>query len=410
MCDAKPSEVPSPAAPVRRAAGAGYLDSVQGGPAAAPASDERVLVLPELRLESGRTLRLAPVAYRTWGTLRATRDNAIVVNHALTGDTAADVWWSDLVGPGKVLDTDRFFVVCANILGSPYGSVSPPSVDPDTGRPYGPTFPDVTIRDTVAAHRQVLEHLGVRRVALAIGGSMGGMLALEWAYHRDLVRAIAVVAAGGHHSPWSIAWGEAQRQAIFADPAWKGGAYTPDAPPASGLSVARMMAMVSYRSSGEFRTRFGRATAGDPAGAAGGARTAGGDAAGAPGGARDAGRDPVTTARFEVESYLHHQGKKLNERFDANCYVQLTRQMDTHDVGRGRGGYEEALDSLPQPALVVGIPSDVLYPIDEQAELASLLPGGQLEVLSSRFGHDGFLVDSEALAEILGSFVRRYVY
>lgn len=403
MCDAKPLEVPAPAAPVRRAAGSGYLDSAQSVTSPAPSSEERVLVLPELRLESGRTLRLAPVAYRTWGALRPTRDNCIVVCHALTGDTAADAWWSDLVGPGRVLDTDRFFVVCANILGSPYGSVSPLSIDPDTGRPYGPTFPDVTIRDTVAAHRQVLEHLGVRRVALAIGGSMGGMLALEWGFHRDLVRAFAVIAAGGHHSPWSIAWGEAQRQAIFADPAWKGGAYAPDAPPASGLSVARMMAMVSYRSSGEFRTRFGRATAGDPPAAA---RSLGRDAAEG----HAVGGDPVTAARFEVESYLHHQGKKLNERFDANCYVQLTRQMDTHDVGRGRGGYEEALDSLPQPALVVGIPSDVLYPIDEQAELASLLPGGQLEILSSRFGHDGFLVDSEALAEIVGSFVRRYVY
>lgn len=382
MCDAKPLESPSPAAPVRRAAGAGYLDAARAGLQAAPASEERVLVLPELRLESGRTLRLAPVAYRTWGTLRPTRDNAVVVCHALTGDTAADAWWSDLVGPGRVLDTERFFVVCANILGSPYGSVSPLSVDPDSGRPYGPDFPEVTIRDTVAAHRQVLEHLGVRRVALAIGGSMGGMQALEWGFHRDLVRAIAVVAAGGHHSPWSIAWGEAQRQAIFADPAWKGGNYDPDAPPSTGLSVARMMAMVSYRSSGEFRTRFGRSTV----------------------------ADPVADARFEVESYLHHQGKKLNERFDANCYVHLTRQMDTHDVGRGRGGYEEALDSLPQPALVVGIPSDVLYPIDEQAELASLLPGGRLETLHSRYGHDGFLVDSEALAELIAPFVRRYVY
>ncbi len=332
-------------------------------------------VLSEFALESGETLCNAPVAYQTWGTLNDRGDNAVVVCHALTGDTDADNWWSAIVGPGKVLDTDHFFVVCANVLGSPYGTVSPLTDNPQTGRPYGPDFPNVTIRDTVGAHRKLLEHLGVRRVPLAVGGSMGGMQALEWAFHRDLVRAIVIVAAGGRHSPWGIAWGEAQRQAVMSDSDWCDGRYAANHPPSRGLEVARMMAMVSYRSPGEFDGRFGR---------------------------------DQHAQDFDVSSYLRHHGKKLSSRFDANCYIQLTRQMDTHDVGRGRGGYEEALDSLPQPALVVGIRSDVLYPLEEQVELASLLPGGRLEVLASPYGHDSFLVDGDALAATLTPFVNRF--
>lgn len=333
------------------------------------------LVLEALPLESGAVLRQAPVAYRTFGTLNADGSNAVVVCHALTGDTAADRWWSAVVGPGKVLDTDRLFVVCANVLGSPYGSASPLTADPETGLPYGPAFPALTIRDTVAAHRRVLEHLGVRQVRLAVGGSMGGMQALEWAFHRDLVQSVAVIAAGAVHSPWSIAWGEAQRQAIYSDPDWREGHYAPDRPPVRGLSVARMMAMVSYRSSGEFRDRFGRSR---------------------------------SQERFDVESYLHHHGQKLLERFDANCYVHLTRQMDTHDVGRGRGDLADVLGSVEQPTLVVGFPSDVLYPLEEQVELASLLPRATLEVLAAPFGHDSFLVDGDRLAGALAPFVRRH--
>ena len=336
------------------------------------------VTLPELHLESGRVLHRVPVAFQTWGDLNAAGDNVVVVCHALTGDTDAAAWWPSLVGPGRPIDTRQFFVVCANTLGSPYGSASPLTLNPATGRPYGPDFPEITIRDTVAAHRALLVRLGVTRVVNVIGGSMGGMLALEWACHRHLVRSFCVIAAGGRHSPWSIAWGEAQRQAIFNDPDWQGGAYSPDRPPARGLGVARMMAMVSYRSSGEFEGRFGRAR-------------------------RDA-------AEFEVESYLRHHGKALPARFDANCYVSLTRQMDAHDIGADRGGYEQALDALPQPALVVGIRSDVLYPLHEQVELAALLPAGRLEVLSSPFGHDSFLVDHEGLAAAVAPFFDQFVY
>ena len=343
------------------------------GPKAPP--DE--FYLHDFRLESGEVMPHVTVAFHTWGTLNDRRDNAIVVCHTLTGDTRATEWWSDLVGPGKPIDTDRFFVVCANILGSPYGSSSPVTGQPGRLNTYGGAFPRVSIRDSVSVQRRLVRYLGVKQVACVVGASMGGMLALEFAFHRDLVRSIVVIAAGARHSPWSIAWTEAQRQAIFADPDWNGGAYAPDRPPLAGLAAARMMAMVSYRTSSEFDQRFGREANG---------------------------------SGFDIESYLHHQGRKFVDRFDANCYVSLTRQLNTHDVGRSRGGHEEALGALPQPALVVGIRSDVLYPLHEQIELSSLLPGGRLEVMSSHQGHDSFLADQKSLATLATPFFNRHVH
>ncbi|WP_243663910.1 homoserine O-acetyltransferase MetX [Rhodothermus marinus] len=304
----------------------------------------QTFVLPEFELESGVVLRQVQVAYRTWGRLNPEGTNALVVCHALTGSADVDQWWSDLLGPGRAFDTDRFFVVCANVLGSPYGTTSPLTINPDTGRPYGPEFPLVTIRDTVNLHRRLLEHLGVRQVAVAVGGSMGGMQVLEWAFQGDFVRAIIPIAVGGRHSAWCIGWSEAQRQAIYADPRWRGGYYDPDDPPVHGLAIARMIAMISYRSYQSFEARFGRR------------RMLRGE-----------------EELFAVESYLHYQGEKLVRRFDANCYVRLTQKMDSHDVSRGRGPYPEVLAEVRQPALVVGIDSDVLYPLAEQEELATHL-------------------------------------
>ncbi len=331
------------------------------------------LTLSEFTLESGETLREVPVAYRSWGQLNNRGDNAVVVCHALTGNAEATDWWSGLIGPGRALDTDRFFVVCANVLGSPYGTASPLTTNPATGAPYGPDFPDVTIRDTVALHRALLDRLGVRQVAAAIGGSMGGMQVLEWAFYDDFVRALVPIAVGGRHSAWCIGWSEAQRQAIYADPNWQDGRYDPANPPEAGLAAARMMAMISYRSRASFEARFGRRreTNGTPDGP------------------------------FAAESYLRYQGKKLVDRFDANCYVRLTQQMDTHDVARGRGEYLEVLGSIRQPALVVGIDTDVLYPLEEQRELARALPRGRLAVLSSTHGHDAFLIEQDALNDLL---------
>ena len=329
--------------------------------------------LTELQLENGALMKHVPVAYQTWGTLSASGDNAVVVCHALTGNTEVDDWWGEILGPGKALDTSRYFIIAANVLGSPYGSASPITANPDTGEPYGAMFPEITIRDTVRAHRLVLEMLGVKQVVFVIGGSMGGMQVLEWAFMKNFVQALIPIAVGGRHSPWCIAWSEAQRQAIFADSNWKGGRYSEGAGPEKGLAAARMMAMVSYRSATIYQERFGR-------------------------------KQKHTEKHgdvYEVQSYLAYQGEKLVNRFDANCYVQLTNQMDTHDVSRGRGEYINVLENIRQPTLVVGIDSDVLYPLQEQHELATHIPGSTLEILSSPHGHDAFLIELKALNDIV---------
>ncbi|NBC16248.1 MAG: homoserine O-acetyltransferase [Bacteroidetes bacterium] len=339
-----------------------------------------ILTLDTFTTEGGATLRDVPVAYDAWGALDDDGRNAIVVCHALTGSADASDWWGPLIGPGRPLDTDRFFVICLNVPGSPYGTVSPVTPNPDTGQLYGADFPVFTTRDTVALHRAALDRLGVRQVQLALGGSMGGMHVLEWAFEGDFVRALCPIAVGGRHSAWCIAWSEAQRQAIYADPHWQDGRYPPDAPPTAGLSAARMMAMVSYRSHPSFQARFGRERM-------------------APNG--------TATPPFSVESYLRYQGEKLVDRFDANCYVHLTQQMDSHDVARGRGDYPDVLRRITQPTLVLGIDSDVLYPLAEQKELAEHLPDATLEIIPSPHGHDAFLIEFDTLSTHLHSWIRK---
>lgn len=331
-------------------------------------------IIPDFTLEDGTVLSDVPVAYQTWGALNEAGDNAIVVCHSLTSDTDAARWWGHFIGPGQALDTDQYFVVCANVIGSPYGAVSPLTLDPATGRPYGADFPQATIRDTVALHKQVLDRLGVRQVAFAIGGSMGGMQALEWAFYGDFVRGIVPIGVGGRHSAWCIGWSESQRQAIYADPRWQEGRYDPADPPSAGLATARMIAMITYRSFGSFQTRFGREKAEED------------------------------DAVFRVESYLRYQGEKLVQRFDANCYIHLTKQMDSHDVARGRGAYVDVLRQIEQHALVVGIDTDILYPLAEQRELARHLPNGELAVLAAPHGHDAFLIEIETLSDIVRSW------
>lgn len=331
--------------------------------------------IPDLRLESGDTLVSPVVAYDAWGSLNKAADNAIIVGHSLTSTTDAAKWWPSFIGPGLPLDTEKYFVICLNVLGSPYGSTSPVTVNPETGKLYGADFPAVTIRDSVRAHKAALDILGVNGVVLAIGGSMGGMQVLEWSTYESYVRAIAPVAVGGCHSPWGIAWTEAQRNAIFADPFWEGGRYAPDRPPIKGLATARMMAMISYRTADEFNARFQRSRSSEP---------------GQP---------------FLVETYLQHHGDRINERFDANCYVQLTRQMNTHDISRGRGEYLKVLSCITQPTLVVGISSDILYPLAEQEVLARHIPNASLKVIDAITGHDSFLIESEQIAAFVKPFL-----
>ncbi len=332
----------------------------------------RLQPLDPFVLELGGRLDEVVVAYRTWGVYRG--NNAVLVCHALTGNADADDWWQPLFGPGRSLDPERDFIVCSNILGSCYGTTGPTSRNPATGRPWGPDFPAMTIRDMVHLQAALLDRLGVTRLQLAVGGSLGGMQVLEWAQlYPDRVAAIAPIACSGRHSAWCIGLSEAQRQAIFADPLWQGGHYRADRPPAAGLAAARMVAMCSYRSWTSFERRFGR-------------RRAEGDTG------------------FAVGEYLAYQGQQLVRRFDANSYVTLSCAMDTHDLGRDHPSFEEALGAIQAPALVVAIDSDVLYPSEEQQELARLIPNAELAWLHSEHGHDAFLIDMEALDRFLVGF------
>lgn len=320
-------------------------------------------------LESDLVLEGVQVAYRTWGTLNRRGDNAVLVCHAFTGGADADNWWEPLFGLGKTLDPHRDFIVCSNILGSCYGTTGPTSLNPQTGQPYGPNFPFITIRDMVRLQAALLEALSVQQLQLVLGGSLGGMQALEWALvYPERVRAIAPIAVSGKHSAWCIGWSEAQRQAIYADPLWQNGHYSPNRAPAAGLSVARMIAMSTYRAWASFEDRFGRQ--------------------------QDRG---LKGQEFAVANYLQFQGQRLGERFDANTYIRLTEAMDSHDVGRDRGNYASVLSHLQQPTLIVSISSDILYPPSEQEELAELIPGAELVQLHSPHGHDAFLMEMDIL-------------
>jgi len=300
--------------------------------------------------ESGFTFPELEIAYKTWGALNATGDNAVLVCHALTGHAAADEWFPGLFGPDGILDPGRQFIICSNVLGSCYGTTGPGTFDPATGRPYGDSFPIVTIRDMVRAQQILLGHLGVRGIELGIGGSMGAMQVLEWSLMDDRLRSMMLIAVGKAHTAWAIGISEAQRQAIRMDPV-------------TGLSVARQMGMVFYRSMASFERRFGR----DP--------------------------QPGTESRFKVESYLTYQGRKLVDRFHPTTYVRLTQAMDSHDAARERGSHAEVLGAVTIPALVLGISSDVLYWPSEQQELARLLGNGRYLELESDEGHDAFLIE-----------------
>jgi homoserine O-acetyltransferase/O-succinyltransferase len=326
-----------------------------------------------LPLEIGGALPGVRVAYRSWGRLAPAGDNAVVVCHALTGSADADRWWTGMFGPGRALDPEQDFIVCSNILGSCYGTTGPTSLDPATGRPWLGDFPAITVRDMVRAQRELMVALGVTKVRLVVGGSLGGMQVLEWALsYPELVEAIVPIATSARHSAWAIGLSEAQRQAIYADPRWRGGRYEASDPPVAGLAAARMMAMCTYRHKASFDERFGRRL--------------------------------QAADLFAMESYLRYQGRQLVDRFDAATYVALTRAMDAHDVARGRGDFDEVLRSVRCPTLVVSIDSDVLYLPDEQEEIARGIPGARLLRLASRDGHDAFLIDVDWLSDEVAHF------
>ncbi len=349
-------------------------------------------------LEGGGTLDEITLAYETWGTLDASGSNAVLVCHALTGDAHAagpsgagqptEGWWEPIIGPGKPLDTDRYFVVCVNSLGGCQGSTGPWSPHPADGKPYGARFPVISTRDIVRTQALLADRLGIARWLSVVGGSMGGMQSLEWAVmYPDRVGSMVSIASTAAASPMQIGWSETGRLAIVNDHKWNDGDYY-DAPdgegPHEGLMLARRIAQIHYRSDDSLEARFGRAEA-------------------------DRLDKFNLWDRFQVESYLDYHGSKLARRFDANSYLILNKTMDLHDVGRGRGGLEAALGRITCPTLVVSIDSDILYTPRQQFELRDLISAGgaplEFDTIHSIHGHDGFLIEFDQLGPMLDEFV-----
>ncbi|OBA62788.1 homoserine O-acetyltransferase [Mycobacterium sp. 1100029.7] len=353
-----------------------------------PAEGEVGLVdIGSLTTESGAVIDNVTIAVQRWGALSPNRDNVVVVLHALTGDShitgpagpghPTPGWWDGIAGPGAPIDTTRWCAVATNVLGGCRGSTGPSSLARD-GKPWGSRFPLITVRDQVEADIAALDALGISQVAAVVGGSMGGARALEWMVgHPERVRAGLLLAVGARATADQIGTQTTQIAAIKADPNWQGGDYhgtgrTPDA----GLTIARRFAHLTYRGEVELDTRFGNQSQTD--------------------------EDPSGGGRYAVQSYLEHQGEKILARFDAGSYVILTETLNSHDVGRGRGGVAQALSRCPVPAVVGGITSDRLYPLRLQQEMAELLPGcSELQVVDSVCGHDGFLVETEAVGELI---------
>ncbi len=335
----------------------------------------RYLELPEgLELECGVRLRPVRVAYRTWGHLAPGDDSAVLVCHPLTMSADVERWWPGMMGPGRALDPERELVVCVAALGSCHGTTGPTSPAPGGGR-WGAAFPRVSVRDQVRLQALLLERLGVRRLRLVIGGSLGGMQTLEWIVWRpERVERAVVIAAPAAQPAWAIALSHVQRRAVELDPRWRGGAYPEDEPPVAGLAVARAVAMCSYRSWESLGDRFGRARGQDG---------------------------------FDVAAWLDHHGRRLAARFDAAAYLTLLAAMDDHDVGRGRGGVEAALARARLPVLVVATDTDVLYPPEEAWALVEALPEGELGWLSSPHGHDAFLIETGRLERLVARFRSR---
>jgi homoserine O-acetyltransferase len=349
-----------------------------------------------LQLESGATLAPVTVAFETYGALNAAGTNAILLLHALSGDAHAagrhshadrkPGWWDSMVGPGRPFDTDRYFVICSNVIGGCMGSTGPSSRDPRTGRPYGARFPVVTIGDMVRAQARLIDALGITRLLAVAGGSMGGFQALEWATaHPERVGGTILLASSARSATQTIAWNSIGRKAIVSDPRWRGGDYYGHEPPADGLAVARMIGHVTYLSELSLEQKFGR-------------RLQGAD-------------EPAFSLEreFAIESYLDYQGDSFNARFDANSYLYITKAMDYWDLPARHGSLDAAMARVQGPTLLISFDSDWLYPSAESRAIADALArqGRPVEHvdLHSTAGHDAFLVDEEAQRPILTGFL-----
>ena len=379
------TSAPSSPAPGVGTAALKLVDRKAGSPTGAwrpgdEPGNRRFVEIGDLPLESGEVLPDTHLAFETWGALTPERDNAVLVLHALTGDShvtgeagpghPAAGWWNAVVGPGRAIDTDRYYVVAANILGGCQGSTGPSSTAPD-GRPWGSRFPWLTTRDAVEAETRLADALGIGTFHLVIGASLGGHRAIEWAVsHPERVRNLALVATGASTTADQLAWCHLQELADY---------YSHPIGPVRGLGLARALAHTTYRSAAELDARFGRAHQGQ--------------------------EDPAVGGRYQIESYLDYHAGKLLARFDANTYLIVNHSMMVHDVGSGRGGIPAALDAVTARALVIDIDSDRLFPAAQAAELAQAIPGARRETVHSLHGHDGFLIEAEQMNAILRSFL-----
>ncbi len=356
-----------------------------------------VLISGGITLTSGEHVVPLVIAYETYGTLSPEKDNVILIVHALTGDSHCAGkyshedkkagWWDPLIGPGKAFDTNKYFIVCSNNIGGCCGTTGPSSNNPEDGRPYGISFPVITIRDIVNVQKKLLDYLGISKLLCVSGGSMGGMNTLEWAVaYPDMVSAIIPVSTSSKLSPQGIAFSEVERQAIIRDPKWRHGAYPFDDQPVNGLAVARMIGHITYLSAESMQAKFGRR------------------------------RQPDTHVerfgkKFEIESYLHYQGEKFVERFDANSYIYLTKAMDFYDLSDGFGSLEESVKRIMAKCLFIAFRSDWLFSPRETAELVDALRATQRDVeyheIESAYGHDAFLLEYPKYTYLIARFIER---
>lgn len=350
----------------------------------------------ELQLDCGATISPVQVAYETYGTLNEEKTNAILICHAFSGDahaagisktTGKPGWWDNMIGPGKAFDTNKYFVVCSNVIGGCAGTTGPSSINPKTGRPYGLSFPGITIRDMVRLQKMLIDYLGIDQLLCVAGGSMGGMQALQWAVsYPDHVISVIPIATTARHSAMQIAFNEVGRQAIMADPDWNNGDYYDKKPPARGLAVARMIGHITFMSDESMRLKFGRRLRD-----------------------RDKYGFDFQAIDFEVESYLRYRGSQFVNRFDANSYLYITKAMDYFDLAEGYPSLRDALANVKARFLVISFTSDWLYPSYQSLEIVNTLRGLNKDVayceLQSNYGHDAFLVDVAEQTEVIRGFL-----
>jgi homoserine O-acetyltransferase/O-succinyltransferase len=324
--------------------------------------------------ENGSVLPGIEIAYHTWGNLDESRENVIWICHALTANSDVESWWPGMVGSGLLFDTDKYFIVCANVLGSCYGTTGPASINPGTGRKWQGDFPDITIRDLVKAHEILRLHLGINKIHSIIGASIGGFQALEYtALHPGLINHLIFIASSAKQSPWAVAFSQSQRLAMLADPSFV--ANDPEGGK-NGLKAARSIALLSYRNAAAYNST-------------------------------QAESDDELTKGFRAASYQDYQGEKLIKRFDPWSYFCLVNLSDTHNIGRGRNGAIKALEGIVSKTLSIGITSDILFPAEEQKFVALHIPGAEYTEIESAYGHDGFLIENDQITNVVRNFWKR---